>query len=126
MVRKDLTQKMLERLSKVDNDLKEPGGVDDNTRLINSWKAATQEERAMLEDLVHDHYHEWKGSSAKYKEFKYEDFGVFTDKVLCEALGNIIKKKKDQIKTAANSKYHMVVVVCCCIIILTHSIVSES
>ena len=109
MVRKDLTEKMLERLSKVDDEHKEKGSATDPTRLINSWKATTLAEKTLLEDLVHDHHHEWKGTAGKYKAAKYEDLGVFTDKVLREALNNIIKRKKDQLGKRAESKLHGVV-----------------
>ena len=77
-VRTDLTDQMKARIKKVkDANGKHiaPGSENDDTRLINSWIPATEEEHKLLEKLV---VNEGLTSSADIKDHAYETFRCFT------------------------------------------------
>jgi hypothetical protein len=100
VVRTDLTDAMKARLAKVtDPKAREAGAEGDDTRLICSWKQATEAEKETLLELYKNHFYKdnWKGTANKYKQAKYETLGVFTDNVIRNALNNY-KKKEDSAK----------------------------
>lgn len=102
--RTDLTEVMKERLKAASSENREKGDLNDDTRLISSWKEANSKERAILQELFDKHYHEWKAKSQQYIQCRYEVLGVFTKECIRNALGNLAKKSKTKAKSAAEGK----------------------
>ena len=86
--RTDLTDKMKERLAQCENEYREKGDPNDNTRLIISWKGANEKEVTLLKSLLQEDPEYYKKVNNILNKH-YETFGVFKKKVLTQTVQNI-------------------------------------
>ena len=93
--RTDLTDMMKKRLKEANAIHLEQGDPNDDTRLIDSWKEATEEEKSKLKALFEADPKEYK-VAANVKNKSYEVFGVFTNRILSQAIQNLKQSSKRQ------------------------------
>ena len=104
-VRTDLTDLMKERLASIPDVYKEKGDPNDKMRLVDSWKPASKQERAVLLDLCRKHFPDFKTKGALYKAARYEILGIFTTKVIGQTVGNWKKREAQKKESAAEGKH---------------------
>ena len=99
-----LTESMLLRLSKIDDQYKEDGDKNDPTRLVKSWAGAPKDEKREIERIVQDaHESKMKITASKIKE-DYPKYRIYLTACLQCAIGNARQKIRKATEARAKCK----------------------
>lgn len=99
-----LTESMLLRLSKIDDQYKEDGDPNDPTRLVKAWGGAPKDEKRELERIVLDaHENKMKLTATIIRE-DYPKFRIYTTAAVQCAIGNARKKIRKDTESRSKSK----------------------